>query len=214
MVGTHHRVARRARRDARKVGRARAVGQVKGLFAAASAARKRLSRERRAAKAAQKKVARAAAAEARRRRAAARKASKARRAGVRAARKAAKAAKAAKPLKIKAVGTKSEVYKGLAKHTSGGLKQKDIVRKAVGRSGTKTVYRYMSKKKAAAGKRRGLPKALMAWRSALRRVGAKGVPKKGTSAYRAAKVEYAKIMRKSASVGKAAKSGSRRRRSA
>jgi len=211
MVGTHHRVARRARRDARKVGRARAVGQVKGLFAAASAARKRLSRERRAAKAAQKKVARAAAAEARRRRAAARKASKARRAGVRAARKA---AKAAKPLKIKAVGTKAEVYKGLAKHTSGGLKQKDIVRKAVGRSGTKTVYRYMSKKKAAAGKRRGLPKALMAWRSALRRVGAKGVPKKGTSAYRAAKVEYAKIMRKSASVGKAAKSGSRRRRSA
>jgi len=211
MVGTHHRVARRARRDARKVGRARAVGQVKGLFAAASAARKRLSRERRAAKAAQKKVARAAAAEARRRRAAARKASKARRAGVRAARKA---AKAAKPLKIKAVGTKAEVYKGLAKHTSGGLKQKDIVRKAVGRRGTKTVYRYMSKKKAAAGKARGLPKALMAWRSALRRVGAKGVPKKGTSAYRAAKVEYAKIMRKSASMGKAAKAGSRRRRSA
>ena len=202
MVGTHHRVARRARRDARKVGRARAVGQVKGLFAAASAARKRLSRERRAAKAAQKKVARAAAAEARRRRAAAR---KARKASLRAKRVAAKD-------KVKAVGTKAEVYKGLAKHTSGGLKQKDIVRKAVGRRGTKTVYRYMSKKKAAAGKRRGLPKALMAWRSALRRVGAKGVPKKGTSAYRAAKVEYAKIMRKSATMGKAAKSGSRRRR--
>lgn len=204
MVGTHHRVARRARRDARKVGRARAVGQVKGLFAAASAARKRLSRERRAAKAAQKKVARAAAAEARRRRAAAR---KARKASLRAKRVAAKD-------KVKAVGTKAEVYKGLAKHTSGGLKQKDIVRKAVGRRGTKTVYRYMSKKKAAAGKRRGLPKALMAWRSALRRVGAKGVPKKGTSAYRAAKVEYGKIMRKSATMGKAAKSGSRRRRSA
>jgi hypothetical protein len=177
---------------------------VKGLFAAASAARKRLSRERRAAKAAQKKVARAAAAEARRRRAAAR---KARKASLRAKRVAAKD-------KVKAVGTKAEVYKGLAKHTSGGLKQKDIVRKAVGRRGTKTVYRYMSKKKAAAGKRRGLPKALMAWRSALRRVGAKGVPKKGTSAYRAAKVEYGKIMRKSATMGKAAKSGSRRRRSA
>lgn len=213
MVGTAvytPRIARKARALARRRAASKAVGMVKGLFASASAARKRLSRERRRQKVAAKKAARAAAAESRRRRAAARKAAKARRASLRAARKAAKAAKAGK---VKAVGTKAEVYKGLAKHTSGGLKQNDIVRKAVGRRGNKTVYRYMSKKKAAAGKARGLPKALAAWRSALRRVGAKGIPKKGTSAYRAAKVEYAKIMRKSAP-GSGARKASRRARSA
>jgi hypothetical protein len=206
----------------------RAAAQFRGLFSDASAARKRISRARRAAKAAHAKVARAAAAEARRRRAEARKVSKARRVARRGAAKAARAGRkivraARKGLKrysalhksgVKAVGSKSEVFKGLAKHTAGGLKKKDIVRKVVGRRGKKTVYRYMSKKKASAGKRRGLPKALKAWRSALRRVGAKGVPKKGTAAYAAAKAEFAKIMRKSAPAGGAAKVASRRRRTA
>lgn len=223
MVGTHHRIARRARRDARKAGAAHAMKGAKGLFAAASAERKKLSRARRAAA----KVAKQAAAAARKRIAAARKLSKARRAAKAGARKRAaagkKALRAARGLKlkrfsakhkdhVKAVGRKSEVYKGLAKHTSGGLTKKDIVRKTIRRGG-KVVYRYMSKKRAMAGKRRGLNPALKAWRSALRRVGAKGIPKKGTAMYKAAKVEYAKILRKSAPVGGKKRTASKRRAS-
>lgn len=52
----------------------------------------------------------------------------------------------------KTIGTKAEVWKGIAKRTSGGLHKKDILRKAVGRlsggSGKRT-YRYVSKAKSA-----------------------------------------------------------------
>jgi hypothetical protein len=47
--------------------------------------------------------------------------------------------------KIKAVGSKAEVYHGTAKHTSGGLKKKDLMKTKKGR--------IVSRKKHAAGKK-------------------------------------------------------------
>lgn len=50
---------------------------------------------------------------------------------------------------VKAVGKMYQVYNGTAKHTSGGLKKKDIIRRKVGVSEAtgKPLYRYVSKKK-------------------------------------------------------------------
>lgn len=45
--------------------------------------------------------------------------------------------------KIPAVGTKSQVWNGNAKHTAGGLTKKDILRKPTGNGN----YRYVSKRK-------------------------------------------------------------------
>ena len=47
--------------------------------------------------------------------------------------------------KIKAVGSKAEVFHGTAKHTSGGLHKKDLVKTRKGR--------IVSRKKHAAGKK-------------------------------------------------------------
>jgi hypothetical protein len=47
--------------------------------------------------------------------------------------------------KIPAVGTKAQVYHGTAKHTSGGLKKKDLMKTKNGR--------IVSRKKHAAGKK-------------------------------------------------------------
>ena len=47
--------------------------------------------------------------------------------------------------KIKALGTKAEVFHGTAKHTSGGLKKKDLVKTKRGR--------IVSRRKQAAGKK-------------------------------------------------------------
>jgi hypothetical protein len=47
--------------------------------------------------------------------------------------------------KLKAVGSKAEVYHGSAKHTSGGLKKKDLMKTKKGR--------IVSRKKHAAGKK-------------------------------------------------------------
>ena len=83
--------------------------------------------------------------------------------------------------RVKAVGSKAQVFKGLARHTSGGLKKADIVRKKVGNS-----YRYVSKKKSKKGKSHPWIKAVMAAR---RELGIKGMafPKKGTKLYALAK---------------------------
>ena len=63
--------------------------------------------------------------------------------------------------KILTVGSKSQVYHGTAKHTSGGLTKKDLMKTKKGR--------IVSKRKHAAGKK------------ALKRLYAKGFkPKKGT----------------------------------
>lgn len=161
----HFGVARHARRGARKAGAVRAVSAARRLFKSASVQQRKLSAARRRARRGARKVAKHAAAAARKRIA------------------------ANKATVVKAVGTKSEVYKGLARHTSGGLKACDIVRKTIRRGG-KVVHRYASKKKAVAGKARGLPTALRMWRSALKKAGARGVPRKGTSAYKRAKSIY------------------------
>lgn len=47
--------------------------------------------------------------------------------------------------KVRAVGSKAEVYHGTAKHTSGGLKKKDLMKTKKGR--------IVSRKKHAAGKK-------------------------------------------------------------
>lgn len=158
----HIRIARRARRDARKAGAKRAVVGARLLFKAASAQRRKLSAQRR-------------------------RAIRSRKAGAK--RAVAGARRLFKSAATKAVGTKSEVYKGLARHTAGGLTKSDIVRKTIRRGG-KVVHRYVSKKKAAAGKARGLPTALRMWRSALKKAGVVGVPRKNTSAYKRAKSIY------------------------
>lgn len=169
----HFGVARLARRGARKAGAVRAVSAARRLFKSASVQQRKLSAARRRA------------------RRGARKAAVAGKKVLRGARKAGLKRYSAMhgATVVKAVGTKSEVYKGLARHTSGGLKACDIVRKTIRRGG-KVVHRYASKKKAAAGKARGLPTALRMWRSALKKAGARGVPRKGTSAYKRAKSIY------------------------
>jgi hypothetical protein len=166
----HFGVARRARRAARKAGAAGAVSAARRLFKSVSVRRRKVSKARRVA------------------RRGARKAASAGRKAIRAARKGLKRYSALHK-SSKAVGTKSEVWKGLARHTAGGLRKSDIVRKTIRRGG-KVVHRYVSRKKLVAGKARGLPPALKMWRSALRRAGAKGVPKKGSSAYKKAKSIY------------------------
>ena len=56
-----------------------------------------------------------------------------------------KTRKASKTGKVPAVGTKAQVFHGTAKHTSGGLEKKDLMKTKKGR--------IVSKKKHAAGKR-------------------------------------------------------------
>ena len=63
---------------------------------------------------------------------------------------------------IKTIGKKSSVYKGFAKHTSGGLTKKDIVR--VRRKG---VVSYKSKKKVKSAKKKKSSGGLNKWRAAL-----------------------------------------------
>ena len=83
--------------------------------------------------------------------------------------------------KIKAVGTKAEVFHGTAKHTSGNLHKKDLM---------KHKGRIVSRKKHAAGKK------------AIKRLFALGYkPKKGTF----------KAMRKSMVNGRKKKRGTRKR---
>lgn len=101
------------------------------------------------------------------------------------------------------VGTKAQVYKGLAHHTKSGLKKADIVRVQVGkRRDSKTgkvkgVYRYKSAKKHAAGKagKTGNLRALRAWRLAVRQVTGGVIPRKGTTAYAEAKKLYLQIIK-------------------
>ena len=84
--------------------------------------------------------------------------------------------------KIKAVGSKAEVFHGTAKHTSGGLKKKDLM---------KHHDRIISRKKHAAGKK------------AIKHLFALGYkPKKGTF----------KLMRKSMAHGKSSKHSKRSKR--
>lgn len=98
---------------------------------------------------------------------------------------------------IPAVGSKAQVWKGLAKHTSGGLKKKDILRLTLTRAGKK-VHRYVSAKKHQRGKslrrKAGNTKALAAWRMAVRRAAGGKIPRKGTDAYKRAKALYAALM--------------------
>ena len=83
--------------------------------------------------------------------------------------------------KVKAVGSKAEVFHGTAKHTSGGLKKKDLM---------KHHGRIISRKKHAAGKK------------AIKHLFAAGYkPKKGTF----------KLMRKSMAHSKRSKRHTRRR---
>ena len=83
---------------------------------------------------------------------------------------------------IKAVGSKAEVFHGTAKHTSGGLKKKDLVKTKKGR--------IVSRKKQLAGKK------------AIKRLFALGYkPKKGKFS----------LMRKSMSKGKKSSRRTRKR---
>lgn len=61
------------------------------------------------------------------------------------ARKPSKTRKASKASKVPAVGTKAQVWHGSAKHTSGGLEKKDLMKTKKGR--------IVSRKKHTAGKR-------------------------------------------------------------
>jgi hypothetical protein len=74
--------------------------------------------------------------------------------------------------KIPAVGSKAQVWKGHAKHTSGGLKKADILRLPAGKDKKgKIKYRYVSKRKHLRAKR-------------LYRDGLAGVTEKGLGAHR------------------------------
>lgn len=114
--------------------------------------------------------------------------------------------------KVRAVGSKASVYKGHAKHTSGGLTKKDILRIVIRRGGKKVGYRYVSKKKHAAGRKlqrgagKGTRRYLQLWRAACRKVTGGRVPKKGTSEYAKCKQLYRKLL---ASLPKAARSAKR-----
>jgi hypothetical protein len=94
------------------------------------------------------------------------------------------------------VGTKAQVYKGVAHHTKTGLKKKDIVRVKVGMRAGKVLYRYKSARKHRLGKRgkTGNVRALRAWRMALRQVTGGRIPKKGTADYAAAKEVYLRLL--------------------
>jgi hypothetical protein len=110
-----------------------------------------------------------------------------------------KAHKAGKVHKIRAVGSKASVYKGHAKHTSGGLTKKDILRLTIRRGGKKVGYRYVSKRKHAAGQKlqrklkasgKSTRRFLRLWRLAIRRVTGGRIPKKGTAEYAKVKALY------------------------
>jgi len=122
-----------------------------------------------------------------------------------------------RPRKLKATGSKAQVWKGRALHTSGGLTKNDILRLSIVRGG-KRVHRYVSKRKHALGKARKGPAshALLVWRRALKVVTGGVVPRKGTDAYRKAKALYAQLLnRRSAGLSvKKSRSAGRRVRSA
>jgi len=84
-------------------------------------------------------------------------------------------------VKKKRVGTKSQVWKGYAKMTSGGLEKKDITRKKVGDS-----YRYVSKIKSKMAKQNPWIKSVMLARKELGITGFE-IAKKGTPLYKTAK---------------------------
>lgn len=113
---------------------------------------------------------------------------------------------------VKAVGSKAQVWKGLAKHTSGGLKKSDILRLTLTRGGKK-VHRYVSAKKHAQGKRKASgSKALAMWRRALKMVTGGRIPKKGSADYAKAKELYKRMMKGVRSAGaKSSKSRSARK---
>jgi hypothetical protein len=99
--------------------------------------------------------------------------------------------------KVASVGSKSQVYKGHALHTAGGLKKKDIKRIKVGTRNGKSVYRYVSAKKHAAGKKlqgRGQGRVARMWRMALKQVTGGRIPRKGTSEYKMAKAAFRKML--------------------
>jgi hypothetical protein len=103
--------------------------------------------------------------------------------------------------KVAAVGSKAQVYKGHAHHTSGGLKKADIKRIKVGSRKGKVVYRYVSAKKHAAGKKllskmraSGLGRAARLWRAALKATTGGRIPRKGTSEHRLAKAYFRRLM--------------------
>jgi hypothetical protein len=98
------------------------------------------------------------------------------------------------------VGTRAQVYKGVAHHTKTGLKKKDIVRVKVGMRAGKVLYRYKSARKRALGKKlhrkykASTSRYLRAWRMALRQVTGGRIPKKGTADYAAAKEVYLRLL--------------------
>jgi hypothetical protein len=104
--------------------------------------------------------------------------------------------KSASAAPIKSVGSKSEVYKGLAKHTSGGLTKRDILRVAIKRAGKLVGYRYKSRAKSMMMKRRRVPVQGRMWRMALKQVTGGAIPRKGTQAYRMAKAVMRQLMRR------------------
>lgn len=112
------------------------------------------------------------------------------------------------------VGTKAQVYKGLAHHTKSGLKKGDIVKVKVGVRNGKAVYRYKSAKKHAAGRagKTGNLRALRAWRTALRQVTGGRIPKKGTADYAAAKKVYLQLLQGARFAGSLKKAVARRQR--
>ena len=115
-----------------------------------------------------------------------------------AARRAARNRRIRKAGGVVAVGSKAQVYKGLAKHTTGGLTRSGIMRIKVGvkKGTTKSVYRYVSKKKHMRGKSLArVQPALRLWRAAMARAGIpKGkFPKKGTTAYRRVRAIYVQM---------------------
>lgn len=126
-----------------------------------------------------------------------------------AAHKARKAAAGpAKAHKVRAVGSKAAVYKGHAKHTSGGLTKKDILRLVIRRGGKKVGYRYVSKKKHAAGQKlqrrlkasgKSTRRFLRLWRLAIRRVTGGRIPRKGTAEYAKVKALYKGLLQRGGS---------------
>lgn len=126
-----------------------------------------------------------------------------RRGGKRAAKKGGKkgAKKSAAAKHMKAIGSKAQVYKGHAHHTSGGLTKSQIKRIKVGSRNGKSVYRYVSAKKHAAGKKlqsrmrgSGLGRAARLWRAALKATTGGRIPRKGTSEHRLAKAYFRRLM--------------------
>jgi hypothetical protein len=109
---------------------------------------------------------------------------------------------------METVGSKREVYKGKAKHTSGGLEKKDIVK----RNG-----KYMSKKKLKASKsNKGLRNWISAVKKARKELKITGfVPiKKGTELYKLAKKYHNEVKSKSKSKSNKKNKGVKRNKKA